>query len=126
LPGDSGDVNTLSAGASPSAASVRPDVGVADSPLSEQRSCDLAAPAAISHQIDELSIDDFLVALQNNDTAYMAAMRRQFSAKAHRKILNWIVIAGAANNPANSSSTRLFTAPKPGSAVPWDLRHWNL
>jgi Catalytic LigB subunit of aromatic ring-opening dioxygenase len=58
----------------------------------------IAASGGLSHtKIDEGLDAGFLDALQNNDTAYMAEMPRSVFREGTSEILNWIVVAGAAD-----------------------------
>jgi len=57
----------------------------------------IAASGGLSHtKIDEDLDAGFLTALQTNDTAYMSAMPSSVFREGTSEILNWIVIAGAA------------------------------
>jgi hypothetical protein len=58
----------------------------------------IAASGGMSHtKIDEALDDQFLQALKSNDTAYMSAMPSSVFREGTSEILNWIVIAGAAD-----------------------------
>lgn len=58
----------------------------------------IAASGGLSHtKIDEALDAKFLDALKSNDTAYMSAMPAAVFREGTSEILNWIVIAGAAN-----------------------------
>ena len=58
----------------------------------------IAASGGLSHtKIDEALDDQFLQALKSNDTAYMSAMPSSVFREGTSEILNWIVIAGAAD-----------------------------
>jgi 3-O-methylgallate 3,4-dioxygenase len=59
----------------------------------------IAASGGLSHtKIDESLDAGFLKALQSNDTAYMSAMPSSVFREGTSEILNWIVIAGAADS----------------------------
>lgn len=58
----------------------------------------IAASGGLSHtKIDEALDEQFLRALKSNDTAYMSAMPASVFREGTSEILNWIVIAGAAD-----------------------------
>lgn len=58
----------------------------------------IAASGGLSHtKIDESLDAGFLKALENNDKAYMTAMPSSLFREGTSEILNWIVVAGAAN-----------------------------
>lgn len=58
----------------------------------------IAASGGLSHtKIDEALDEQFLQALKSNDTAYMSAMPSSVFREGTSEILNWIVIAGAAD-----------------------------
>jgi len=58
----------------------------------------IAASGGLSHtKIDEALDEQFLQALKSNDTAYMSAMPASVFREGTSEILNWIVIAGAAD-----------------------------
>lgn len=58
----------------------------------------IAASGGLSHtKIDESLDAAFLKALQDNDTAYMSSMPSAVFREGTSEILNWIVVAGAAN-----------------------------
>jgi 3-O-methylgallate 3,4-dioxygenase len=58
----------------------------------------IAASGGLSHtKIDETLDAGFLSALRNNDTAYMIAMPSSVFREGTSEILNWIVVAGAAD-----------------------------
>ena len=87
----------------------------------------LAASGGLSHtKIDEALDRDFLVALQNNDTAYMAAMPSTIFREGTSEILNWIVIAGAANQPGKLIKYSPLYRTQTGVGCAMGFAHWNL
>ena len=58
----------------------------------------IAASGGLSHTKIDVALDEeFLQALKSNDTAYMSAMPSSVFREGTSEILNWIVIAGAAD-----------------------------
>jgi 3-O-methylgallate 3,4-dioxygenase len=62
----------------------------------------IVASGGLSHtKIDESLDGEFLNALQQNDTRYMAAMPSSIFREGTSEILNWIVVSGAADRKGN-------------------------
>jgi len=87
----------------------------------------IAASGGLSHtKIDEALDDAFLKALQANDTAYMAAMPSAIFREGTSEILNWIVIAGAANRPGRVVEYAPLYRTQTGVGCAMGFAHWDL
>jgi aromatic ring-opening dioxygenase catalytic subunit (LigB family) len=87
----------------------------------------LAASGGLSHtRIDESLDAGFIKALQANDTAYMAAMPSEIFREGTSEILNWIVIAGAANQPGKIIEYSPLYRTQTGVGCAMGFAHWDL
>jgi hypothetical protein len=87
----------------------------------------IAASGGLSHtKIDEALDHEFLEALQTNDTAYMAAMPSAIFREGTSEILNWIVIAGAANRPGKVIEYSPLYRTQTGVGCAMGFAHWDL
>jgi 3-O-methylgallate 3,4-dioxygenase len=87
----------------------------------------LAASGGLSHtKIDEALDEKFLVALRTNDTAYMSAMPSLVFREGTSEILNWIVIAGAANRPGKVVEYSPLYRTKTGVGCAMGFAYWDL
>jgi aromatic ring-opening dioxygenase catalytic subunit (LigB family) len=87
----------------------------------------LAASGGLSHtKIDETLDAGFIKALQANDTAYMAAMPSAIFREGTSEILNWIVIAGAANQPGRMIEYSPLYRTRTGVGCAMGFAHWDL
>ena len=87
----------------------------------------IVASGGLSHtKIDESLDHDFLTALQTNDTAYMAAMPSAIFREGTSEILNWIVIAGAANQPGNVIEYSPLYRTQTGVGCAMGFAYWDL
>ena len=86
----------------------------------------IAASGGLSHtKIDEALDHEFLEALQTNDTAYMAAMPSAIFREGTSEILNWIVIAGAANRPGKVIEYSPLYRTQSGVGCAMGFAHWD-
>ena len=86
----------------------------------------IAASGGLSHtKIDEALDHEFLKALQANDTAYMAAMPSAIFREGTSEILNWIVIAGAANQPGKVIEYSPLYRTQTGVGCAMGFAHWD-
>jgi hypothetical protein len=86
----------------------------------------IAASGGLSHtKIDEALDHEFLEALQTNDTAYMAAMPSAIFREGTSEILNWIVIAGAANRPGKVIEYSPLYRTQTGVGCAMGFAHWD-
>jgi 3-O-methylgallate 3,4-dioxygenase len=87
----------------------------------------LAASGGLSHtKIDEALDRDFIKALQTNDTAAMAAMPSAIFREGTSEILNWIVIAGAANRTGQMIDYYPLYRTKTGVGCAMGFAYWDL
>ena len=87
----------------------------------------LAASGGLSHtKIDEPLDAGFIKALQANDTAYMAAMPSAIFREGTSEILNWIVIAGAANQQGHMVEYQPLYRTKTGVGCAMGFAYWDL
>jgi len=87
----------------------------------------LAASGGLSHtKIDEDLDDKFLAALKANDTAYMSAMPSSVFREGTSEILNWIVIAGAANQAGKVVEYSPLYRTKTGVGCAMGFAYWDL
>lgn len=87
----------------------------------------LAASGGLSHtKIDEPLDAKFIQAMQANDTGYMSAMPSSLFREGTSEILNWIVIAGAANQKANVIDYRPLYRTKTGVGCAMGFANWDL
>ena len=87
----------------------------------------IAASGGLSHtKIDEALDHEFLEALQTNDTAYMAAMPSAIFREGTSEILNWIVIAGAANRPGKVIEYSPLYRTQTGVGCAMGFAYWDL
>jgi len=86
----------------------------------------IAASGGLSHtKIDEALDHEFLEALQTNDTDYMAAMPSAIFREGTSEILNWIVIAGAANRPGKVIEYAPLYRTQTGVGCAMGFAHWD-
>jgi hypothetical protein len=87
----------------------------------------IAASGGLSHtKIDEALDRDFLKALEANDTATMAAMPSAVFREGTSEILNWIVIAGAADRPGKVIEYSPLYRTKTGVGCAMGFAYWDL
>jgi 3-O-methylgallate 3,4-dioxygenase len=87
----------------------------------------IAASGGLSHtKIDEALDEKFLAALKTNDTSYMSAMPSSLFCEGTSEILNWIVIAGAANRPGKVIEYSPLYRTKTGVGCAMGFAHWDL
>ncbi len=87
----------------------------------------IAASGGLSHtKIDEALDRHFLNALRANDTAFMAAMPSAIFREGTSEILNWIVIAGAANQPGKVIEYSPLYRTKTGVGCAMGFAYWDL
>jgi aromatic ring-opening dioxygenase catalytic subunit (LigB family) len=87
----------------------------------------IVASGGLSHTTIDESLDhDFLTALQTNDTAYMAAMPSAIFREGTSEILNWIVIAGAASQPAKVIEYSPLYRTQTGVGCAMGFAYWDL
>jgi hypothetical protein len=87
----------------------------------------IAASGGLSHtKIDEPLDAGFIKALQANDTAYMAAMPSALFREGTSEILNWIVIAGAANQKGQMVDYYPLYRTKTGVGCAMGFAYWDL
>ena len=87
----------------------------------------LAASGGLSHtKIDEALDRDFINALQTNDTAAMAAMPSKIFREGTSEILNWIVIAGAANRTGQMIDYYPLYRTQTGVGCAMGFAYWDL
>lgn len=86
----------------------------------------IAASGGLSHtKIDEALDQQFLAALQSNDTAYMSAMPSSVFREGTSEILNWIVIQGAANRPGRLVEYAPLYRTKTGVGCAMGFAYWD-
>ncbi len=87
----------------------------------------LAASGGLSHtKIDEALDAGFLKALKNNDTAYMSAMPSSLFREGTSEILNWIVIAGAADRKGQLVDYLPLYRTRTGVGCAMGFAYWDL
>lgn len=87
----------------------------------------IAASGGLSHtKIDEPLDAGFIKALQTNDTAYMAAMPAAIFREGTSEILNWIVIAGAADRKGQMVDYYPLYRTKTGVGCAMGFAYWDL
>jgi len=87
----------------------------------------IAASGGLSHtRIDEALDEVFLKALQTNDTAFMAAMPSAIFREGTSEILNWIVIAGAADQPGKVVAYSPLYRTQTGVGCAMGFAHWDM
>ena len=87
----------------------------------------IAASGGLSHtKIDEPLDTGFIKALQTNDTAYMAAMPAAIFREGTSEILNWIVIAGAADRKGQMVDYYPLYRTKTGVGCAMGFAYWDL
>lgn len=87
----------------------------------------IAASGGLSHtKIDEALDAKFLAALKTNDTAYMSAMPSSVFREGTSEILNWIVIAGAANRNGTVVDYVPLYRTKTGVGCAMGFAYWDL
>ncbi|MGZ9243821.1 MAG: hypothetical protein ACXW6K_25405, partial [Candidatus Binatia bacterium] len=77
-------------------------------------------------KIDEPLDAGFIKALQSNDIAYMAAMPSVLFSEGTSEILNWIVIAGAANQQGHMVEYQPLYRTKTGVGCAMGFAYWDL
>jgi len=87
----------------------------------------IAASGGLSHTtIDEALDGEFLQALQSNDTAAMAAMPSSVFREGTSEILNWIVIAGAADRNGEIVDYIPLYRTRTGIGCAMGFAYWDL
>lgn len=87
----------------------------------------IAASGGLSHtKIDESLDAAFIKALRNNDTAAMAAMPSEIFREGTSEILNWIVIAGAANGKGQMVDYFPLYRTKTGVGCAMGFAYWEM
>ena len=87
----------------------------------------IAASGGLSHtKIDEPLDAGFIKALQTNDTAYMAAMPAAIFREGTSEILNWIVIAGAADRKGQMVDYYPLYRTNTGVGCAMGFAYWDL
>ncbi len=87
----------------------------------------LVASGGLSHtKIDEALDEDFLRALKTNDTAYMSAMPSSIFREGTSEILNWIVIAGAADRNGEVVNYSPLYRTRTGVGCAMGFAYWDL
>jgi hypothetical protein len=87
----------------------------------------IAASGGLSHtKIDEPLDAGFLKALQSNDTAYMSAMPSSVFREGTSEILNWIVIAGAADRNGEVVDYFPLYRTRTGVGCAMGFAYWDL
>ena len=87
----------------------------------------IAASGGLSHtKIDEALDEKFLAALGSNDSAYMSAMPSSVFREGTSEILNWIAVAGAANQKGNLIDYRPLYRTKTGVGCAMGFAHWDM
>ena len=87
----------------------------------------IAASGGLSHtKIDEALDAGFLAALKSNDTAYMSAMPSALFREGTSEILNWIVIAGAANRNGTVVDYLPLYRTRTGVGCAMGFAYWDL
>jgi 3-O-methylgallate 3,4-dioxygenase len=87
----------------------------------------IAASGGLSHtKIDEALDENFLEALQNNDIAYMSAMPSSIFREGTSEILNWIVIAGAADRNGQLIDYLPLYRTRTGVGCAMGFAYWDL
>jgi len=87
----------------------------------------IAASGGLSHtKIDEALDAKFLDALKSNDTAYMSAMPAAVFREGTSEILNWIVIAGAANRSGTVVDYLPLYRTRTGVGCAMGFAYWDL
>jgi len=87
----------------------------------------IAASGGLSHtKIDEALDEKFLAALGSNDSAYMSAMPSSVFREGTSEILNWIAVAGAANQKGNLIDYRPLYRTKTGVGCAMGFAHWEM
>ena len=87
----------------------------------------IAASGGLSHtKIDEALDEKFLAALGSNDSAYMSAMPSSVFREGTSEILNWIAVAGAANQKGDLIDYRPLYRTKTGVGCAMGFAHWEM
>ena len=87
----------------------------------------IAASGGLSHTtIDEALDANFLHALKNNDTAYMSAMSSSIFREGTSEILNWIVIAAAADRKGHVVDYVPLYRTRTGIGCAMGFAYWDL
>jgi aromatic ring-opening dioxygenase catalytic subunit (LigB family) len=87
----------------------------------------IAASGGLSHtKIDEALDAGFLKALQTNDTAYMGAMPSSVFREGTSEILNWIVIAGAADRDGQMIEYLPLYRTRTGVGCAMGFAYWEM
>jgi 3-O-methylgallate 3,4-dioxygenase len=87
----------------------------------------IAASGGLSHtKIDESLDAGFLKALQTNDTTYMGAMPSSVFREGTSEILNWIVIAGAADRNGQVIEYLPLYRTRTGVGCAMGFAYWNM
>ncbi len=87
----------------------------------------LAASGGLSHtKIDEPLDLRFIEALEGNDTAHMSAMPSSIFREGTSEILNWIVIAGAANRQGTMVNYSPLYRTRTGVGCAMGFAYWDL
>ncbi|MGH7811620.1 MAG: hypothetical protein ACREP5_15185, partial [Candidatus Binatia bacterium] len=87
----------------------------------------LVASGGLSHtKIDEALDEKFLAALKANDQAYMSAMPSSIFREGTSEILNWIVIAGAADQAGKLVEYSPLYRTKTGVGCAMGFAYWDL
>ena len=87
----------------------------------------LAASGGLSHtKIDEALDEKFLTALKANDTASMSAMPSDLFREGTSEILNWITVAGAANQQGKLVEYAPLYRTKTGVGCAMGFAYWDL
>jgi hypothetical protein len=87
----------------------------------------IAASGGLSHtKIDERLDAEFLQALQSNDTAYLSAMPSALFREGTSEILNWIVIAGAADRNGQVVDYLPLYRTRTGVGCAMGFAYWDL
>jgi hypothetical protein len=87
----------------------------------------VAASGGLSHtKIDEALDARFLAALKSNDTAYMSAMPSALFREGTSEILNWIVIAGAADRNGTVVDYLPLYRTRTGVGCAMGFAYWDL
>jgi hypothetical protein len=85
------------------------------------------ASGGLSHtKIDEVLDEKFLAALQANDQAFMSAMPSSVFREGTSEILNWIVIAGAADRAGKLVEYSPLYRTKTGVGCAMGFAYWDL
>ena len=87
----------------------------------------IAASGGLSHtKIDEALDEQFLQALKRNDTAYMSAMPSSVFREGTSEILNWVVIAGAADRNGQVVDYFPLYRTRTGVGCAMGFAHWEM